>query len=505
MEYEAVIGLETHVQLKTKSKMWCGCANAFGAPPNTNVCPVCLGLPGVLPVPNDEALRLTVLTGFLLNCEIPRFAKFDRKSYFYPDMPKNYQITQYDKPSTANGHVEFEFNGGLSRVRITRAHLEEDVGKSTHFERNSGVDFNRAGVPLMEIVSEPELTSADMAYDYLNALKDILVYGSVSDCDMEKGMVRCDVNVSVRPKGTKELGAKIEIKNMNSFSGVRRALEYEIPRQIEVVSKGGKLIQSTRRWDDAAGVTEEMRTKEHAHDYRYFPDPDLMPQAPTDAWLAEVKARVVELPLARKQRFMRDYQLPASDAQTFVWDVPLGNYFEGVAKKSKNPKAVANWVINNLRAKLAESSSRRESAPTEESESQNPKAEIDQSLLTSAATGLTLDNLKFKPEAILELTGLVEAKTISSSAAQQVFAEMFDTGKSPAAIVQEKGLAQVSDTGVIEKFCDEAIAANPGPANDFKSGKVAALNFLKGQVMKLSKGKANPALVGEILERKLNQ
>ena len=250
MEYEAVIGLETHVQLKTKSKMWCGCANAFGAPPNTNVCPVCLGLPGVLPVPNDEALRLTVLTGFLLNCEIPRFAKFDRKSYFYPDMPKNYQITQYDKPSTTNGYVEFEFNGGLARVRITRAHLEEDVGKSTHFERNSGVDFNRAGVPLMEIVSEPDLTSADMAYEYLNALKDILVYGGVSDCDMEKGMVRCDVNVSVRPKGAKELGAKIEIKNMNSFSGVRRALEYEIPRQIEVLTKGGKLIQSTRRWDD---------------------------------------------------------------------------------------------------------------------------------------------------------------------------------------------------------------------------------------------------------------
>jgi aspartyl-tRNA(Asn)/glutamyl-tRNA(Gln) amidotransferase subunit B len=496
MEYEAVIGLETHVQLKTKSKMWCGCANAFGAPPNTNVCPVCLGLPGVLPVPNDEALRLTVLTGLLLNCEIPRFAKFDRKSYFYPDMPKNYQITQYDQPSTANGHVEFEFNGGLARVRITRAHLEEDVGKSTHFERNSGVDFNRAGVPLMEIVSEPDLTSADMAYEYLNALKDILIYGGVSDCDMEKGMVRCDVNVSVRPKGTKELGAKIEIKNMNSFSGVRRALEYEIPRQIEVVSKGGKLIQSTRRWDDVAGITEEMRTKEHAHDYRYFPDPDLMPQAPTDAWLAEVKSRVVELPLARKQRFMKDYQLPASDAQTFVWDVPLGNYFEGIAKKSKNPKAVANWVINNLRAKLAESSSRREEAPSED-------PAIDQSRLTSAATGITLANLKFKPEAILELTGLIENKTISSSAAQQVFAEMFDTGKSPAAIVQEKGLAQVSDTGAIDKFCDEAIAANPGPANDFKSGKAAALNFLKGQVMKLSKGNANPALAGEILEKKL--
>ena len=501
MEYEAVIGLETHVQLKTKSKMWCGCANQYGSEPNTNVCPVCLGLPGVLPVPNDEALRLTVLTGYLLNCDIPRFAKFDRKSYFYPDAPKNYQLTQYDKPSTANGFVEFEFTGagstdGMGKVRITRAHLEEDVGKLTHFDRTSGVDFNRAGVPLMEIVSEPDITSSDMAYEYLNALKDILIHGGVSDCDMEKGMVRCDVNVSVRPVGTRELGAKIEIKNMNSFSGVRRALDYEIPRQIAAVKRGEKLIQSTRRWDDVAGITEEMRTKEHAHDYRYFPDPDLMPLAPTDAWLAEVKSRVVELPLARKQRFMREYQLPAPDAETFVNDVPLGNYFEGIAKQSKNPKAVANWVINNLRAKLSESSSRRESALTEESET-------DQSGLTSAATGATLADLKFKPEVLLELVALVEAKTISSTAAQTVFAEMFETGKSPATIVQEKGLAQVSDTGAIEKFCDEAIAANPNSVADYKAGKLAALNSLKGQVMKLSKGKANPALVGEVLERKL--
>jgi aspartyl-tRNA(Asn)/glutamyl-tRNA(Gln) amidotransferase subunit B len=491
MEYEAVIGLETHVQLKTKSKMWCGCANAFGAPPNTNVCPVCLGMPGVLPVANEEAMRLTALTGYLLNCTVSRYAKFDRKNYFYPDAPKNYQVTQYDKPSTANGYVDFEFEGAMARVRITRAHLEEDVGKNIHFERNSGVDFNRAGVPLMEIVSEPDLTSADMAYAYLNALLEILRYGNISECDMEKGMVRCDVNVSVRPKGVKELGAKIEIKNMNSFSGVRRALEYEIPRQIAVLSKGGKLIQSTRRWDDVTGITEEMRTKEHAHDYRYFPEPDLMPFEPTEKWLEEVSARVVELPLARKQRFMRDYQLPASDAQTFVWDAPLGNYFEGIAKQAKNPKAAANWVINNLRAKLSEA---------------NGKIAAEQASLgleRDEMNLLTFDKLKFKPEAILELTGLVENKTISSSAAQQVFAEMFDTGKSPAAIVQEKGLAQVSDTGALETFCDEVIAANPGPANDFKSGKVAALNFLKGQVMKLSKGKANPAAVGEILERKL--
>src|SRR3974390_2058831 len=401
MDYEAVIGLETHVQLKTQSKMWCGCANQFGAPPNTHVCPVCLGLPGVLPVANEEALRLTALTGLLLNSSLPPYAKFDRKNYFYPDMPKNYQVTQYDKPSAVGGYVDFEFNGGLSRVRITRAHLEEDVGKNFHFERNSGVDFNRAGVPLMEIVSEPDITSADMAYEDLNALKDILVYGGVSDCDMEKGMVRCDVNVSVRPKGQSELGAKIEIKNMNSFSGVRRALEYEIPRQIEVVKSGGKLIQSTRRWDDEAGITEEMRTKEHAHDYRYFPEPDLMPFQPPEAWLAEVKSRVVELPLARKQRFMRDYQLPASDAQTFVWDVPLGNYFEGIAKQAKNPKAAANWIINNLRAKMTESQ-------------------------------VALTDLRFKPAGILDLVDLVEQGKISSRLAQEVFLDMFITGDSPA-------------------------------------------------------------------------
>ena len=491
MEYEAVIGLETHVQLRTKSKMWCGCANEFGAPPNTNVCPVCLGLPGVLPVANDEALRLTVLTGYLLGCEIPGYAKFDRKNYFYPDVAKNYQITQYDRPSTQHGVVEFEFAGGLARLRITRAHLEEDVAKNFHFDRHSGVDFNRAGVPLLEIVSEPELTSADMAYEYLNALKDILIYGGISDCDMEKGMVRCDVNVSVRPKGAQELGAKIEIKNMNSFSGVRRAAEYEIARQIEVVSQGGKLRQSTRRWDDVAGITEEMRTKEHAHDYRYFPEPDLMPFAPTEGWLAEVSRRVVELPLARKRRFMADYQLPAADAETFKNDVPLGTYFERVAAQTKNPKAVANWVINNLRARLTEA---------------NARLAAEQAALGVAAADarvLTLADLKFPPESIVELVGLVDSGKISSKIAQDIFVEMFDTGEAPLAMVQRKGLLQVSDSGAIEKFCDEVIAGNPGPAGDFRAGKVAALNFLKGQVMKVSKGKANPALVGEMLERKL--
>ena len=475
MEYEAVIGLETHVQLKTKSKMWCGCANSFGSDPNTNVCPVCLGMPGVLPVANEEALKLTVLTGLMLNCEIPRFAKFDRKNYFYPDSAKNFQVTQYDRPSTKNGHLDFEFDGkgsenGMIRVRITRAHLEEDVGKNTHFDRHSGVDFNRAGVPLLEIVSEPDIHSSDMAYAYLRALTDVLVRGGISDCDMEKGMVRCDVNVSVRPVGATALGAKIEIKNMNSFSGIRRALDYEIPRQIEVLRKGGKLSQETRRWDDVANITESMRSKEDAHDYRYFPEPDLMPFEPTDAWIAEVAARVPELPLARKQRFMSAYSLPSGDADVFQDNVPLGNFFEIAAKGYKNPKAVANYVINNLPARLAD-------------------------------TGTSLAEVKFQPKALCELVDMVDAGKISSKTAQEVFLEMFATGEAPAAIVEKKGLSQVSDTGAIEKYCVEVIAANPGPAADFKAGKEAALNRLKGQVIKLSQGKANPGLVGEILAR----
>ena len=469
MEYEAVIGLETHVQLRTRTKMWCGCANEYGAEANTNVCPVCLGLPGVLPVPNAEALRKTALTGMLLNCEVPSYAKWDRKNYFYPDNPKNYQLTQLDFPSTIEGFVDFEFGEGTERVRINRAHLEEDVGKSTHFADHSGVDFNRAGVPLLEIVTEPDLTGADMAYEYLNALKAILEYGGVSDCDMEKGQVRCDVNISVRPIGQTELGEKIEIKNMNSFSGVRRAAGYEIERQIGVLREGGTLVQETRRWDDAVGITESMRTKEDAHDYRYFPDPDLMPHTPSEEWLAEVRASVMELPLARKRRLMADFQLPASDAEVFVGDAALGDYFEVAANGAKNPKAVANWVMNNLQAKLVE-------------------------------TGGSVADVKFEASAIGELVGLIEGGQINSKIAQDVFVKMFESGKSPAAIVEEKGLSQVSDSGELEAFCNEAIEANPGPAEDFRNGKETALNFLKGQVMKASRGKANPQMVGELLK-----
>ncbi|MDE2680506.1 MAG: Asp-tRNA(Asn)/Glu-tRNA(Gln) amidotransferase subunit GatB [Verrucomicrobiota bacterium] len=470
MTYEAVIGLETHVQLRTRTKMWCGCANEYGAEANTNVCPVCIGLPGVLPVPNAEALRKTALAGMLLNCDVPSYAKWDRKNYFYPDNPKNYQLTQLDFPSTIEGFVEFEFGEGIERVRINRAHLEEDVGKSTHFSDYSGVDFNRAGVPLLEIVTEPDLTDADMAYDYLNALKAILEYGGVSDCNMEKGQVRCDVNISVRPIGQTELGEKVEIKNMNSFSGVRRAASYEIERQIGVLREGGTLVQETRRWDDAVGITESMRTKEDAHDYRYFPDPDLMPHTPSEEWIAEVRASVMELPLARKQRLMADYQLPASDAEVFVGDAALGDYFEVAAKGAKNPKAVANWVMNNLQAKLTE-------------------------------TGGSTADLKFESSAIGELVRLVEDSKINSRIAQDVFSEMFESGKAPAVIVEEKGLSQVSDSAELEAFCNEAIEANPGPAQDFRNGKETALNFLKGQVMKASCGKANPQMVGELLKK----
>jgi aspartyl-tRNA(Asn)/glutamyl-tRNA(Gln) amidotransferase subunit B len=322
----------------------------------------------------------------------------------------------------------------------------------------------------LEIVTEPDLTGADMAYEYLNALKAILEYGGVSDCDMEKGQVRCDVNISVRPIGQTELGEKIEIKNMNSFSGVRRAAAYEIERQIGVLREGGSLVQETRRWDDALGITESMRTKEDAHDYRYFPDPDLMPHTPSDEWIAEVRATVMELPLARKRRLMADYQLPAGDAEVFVGDAALGEYFEAAAKGARNPKAVANWVMNNLQAKLSE-------------------------------TNGTVADVKFESSAIGELVGLVEGGKISSRIAQDVFVEMFETGKAPAIIVEEKGLSQVSDSGELEEFCNEAITANPGPAEDFRNGKEAALNFLKGQVMKASRGKANPQMVGELLKK----
>ena len=480
--YLVTIGLEVHVQLKTRSKMFCASPVEFGADPNTHTCPVCLGLPGALPVMNHEALRMTVLTGLMLGCDIAPVCKFDRKNYFYPDMPKNYQISQYDMPFCTNGSVplhDLAYPKDAQKniatpdkeVNLVRIHLEEDVAKSFHFESSTGIDFNRAGTPLMEIVTQPEINSPEEAFAFLTSLKQILIYGAVSDADMEKGQLRCDCNVSVRPEKQAELGAKIEIKNMNSISGVRRALAYEIQRQISALERGEKLEQETRGWDDVAGETFLMRTKESAHDYRYFPDPDLVP-VKSDVLLADARARVPELPKAKRARFVKQYEVTSYDAGVLSDDLDLARYFETAAKGAKKPKNVANWILNDL-----------------------------QSALSSA--NKTIGDCPIPPEALDELVNLIDSGKISGKQGKEVFAEMFASGKGAAAIVKEKGIEQLSDASAIEKFCDELIAANPKPAADFKAGNATSLNFLKGQVMKLSKGKANPQLAGEILERRL--
>jgi aspartyl-tRNA(Asn)/glutamyl-tRNA(Gln) amidotransferase subunit B len=482
MSYITTIGLEVHVQLKTRSKMFCACPVEFGAEPNSHTCPTCLGLPGALPVMNHEALRLTVITGLMLGCDIAPTSKFDRKNYFYPDMPKNYQISQYDMPLCENGSVplhDLAYPKDAQKniatpdkeVCLVRIHLEEDVAKSFHFESSTGIDFNRAGTPLMEIVTQPEINSPEEAFAFLTSLKQILIYGAVSDADMEKGQLRCDCNVSVRPQTQAELGAKIEIKNMNSISGVRRALAYEIQRQTDALERGEKLRQETRGWDDATGETFLMRTKESAHDYRYFPDPDLVP-VKSEVLLEEARTRVPELPKAKRARFVEQYQVSSYDAGVLADDLELARYFETAAKGAKKPKNVANWILNDL-----------------------------QSALSSASK--TISDCPVPPEALDELVNLIESGKISGKQAKEVFVEMFASGKAAAAIVKEKGIEQLSNTREIEAFCDQAIAANPKPAADFKAGNAASLNFLKGQVIKLSKGKANPQLAGEILERKL--
>lgn len=484
MHYLATIGLEVHVQLKTRSKMFCASPVEFGAEPNTHTCPVCLGLPGALPVMNHEALRMTVLTGLMLGCDIAPVSKFDRKNYFYPDMPKNYQISQYDMPLCTNGSVplyDLAYPKDAQKniatpdkeVHLVRIHLEEDVAKSFHFENSTGIDFNRAGTPLMEIVTQPEINSPEEAFACLTALKQILIYGAVSDADMEKGQLRCDCNVSVRAEPQTEFGAKIEIKNLNSISGVRRALAYEIGRQINVLESGEQLEQETRGWDAAAGETFLMRTKEFAHDYRYFPDPDLVP-VKTEVLLAEVRGRVPELPKAKRARFVEQYQVSAYDAAVLANDLELARYFEAAAKGARKPKTIANWIVNDLQNALS-------------------------------AAGKTIDNCPIPPGALDGLVNLIESGKISGKQGKEVFTEMFATGRSPAAIVKEKGIEQLSDVSAIESLCDEVIAANPKPVADFRAGNFASLNFLKGQVIKLSKGKANPQLVGEILEKKLKE
>jgi aspartyl-tRNA(Asn)/glutamyl-tRNA(Gln) amidotransferase subunit B len=482
-QYLVTIGLEVHAQLKTRSKMFCGCRVEYGSEPNTHTCPTCLGLPGALPVMNGEALRLTACAGMMLGCEIPEVCKFDRKNYYYPDMPKNYQISQYDQPLCLGGAVPLHETAypkdaqkkietpGKS-IRLTRIHLEEDVAKSFHLESSSGIDFNRAGTPLMEIVSEADIASPEEAFAYLTALRQILVYGNISDADMEKGQMRCDVNVSVRPAGQKEYGTKIELKNLNTISGVRRALAFEIERQTELVKKGVKLDQETRRWDDDRGETTLMRIKESAHDYRYFPDPDLLPVR-TAKLVEAAKVGMPELPQAKRERFVADYGVSDYDAAVLADDKALADFFEEAAKGSPKPKSVANWIINDLLSALG-------------------------------AASLEIAGCPVPPAHIGELTALIEGGIISGRQGKEVFAEMIASGKAPTVIVEEKGLKQVSDTGALEAFCDDVIAANPASVADYKSGKEAALNFLKGQVMKLSKGKANPSVVGEILVRKLS-
>src|SRR6476659_1346498 len=478
MQYITTIGLEVHVQLKTRSKMFCASPVEFGAEPNTHTCPVCLGLPGALPVMNHEALRMTVLTGLMLGCDIAPICKFDRKNYFYPDMPKNYQISQYDMPLCTNGSVplhDLAYPKDAQKnimtpdkeVHLVRIHLEEDVAKSFHFENSTGIDFNRAGTPLMEIVTRPEINSPEEAFAFLSALKQILIYGGVSDADMEKGQLRCDCNVSVRPESQKEFGTKIEIKNLNSISGVRRALAYEIRRQTSILERCESMGQETRGWNDAAGETFLMRTKEFAHDYRYFPDPDLVP-VKTDALLTEVRERVPELPKAKRARFVEQYQVSPYDAAVLANDRELARYFEAAAKGAKKPKNVANWILNDLQNALS-------------------------------AAGKGINDCPIPPETLDEFVNLIDSGKISGKQGKEVFAEMFATGKSSALIVKEKGVEQLSDVAAIETLCDEVIAANPKPIADFRAGNAASLNFLKGQVIKLSKGKANPKIVGEIL------
>jgi aspartyl-tRNA(Asn)/glutamyl-tRNA(Gln) amidotransferase subunit B len=481
-DYVATIGLEVHVQLKTKTKMFCGCAVEYGAEPNVHVCPVCLGLPGSLPVMNVAALEMTALTGFIFKCDIAPICKFDRKNYFYPDMPKNYQISQYDLPLCQHGEVPLydlaypkdaqkNIRNPDKKVRLTRIHLEEDVAKSIHFETTSGIDFNRAGTPLMEIVSEPDIESPEEAFAYLTSLKQALIYGNVSDADMEKGQLRCDCNVSVRPRQQAEYGAKVELKNLNSISGVRRALAFEIERQIGALSRGEKLRQETRRWDDDLGETVLMRTKESAHDYRYFPDPDLLP-VKTEVFMQEVRDALPELPWEKRERFVQQYGISNYDAGVLANDLALSRYFEAAAKQAGKPKAIANYVLNDLLSALSVASK-------------------------------SVDECPIPPIHLQALVSLVDEGKINSKQAKEVFAEMFASGSAPADIVEAKGLKQESDLGAIETICQEVIQTNPKSVEDYRAGKAAAINFLKGQVMKASKGKANPNLVSETLERLL--
>ncbi|MGI6142906.1 MAG: Asp-tRNA(Asn)/Glu-tRNA(Gln) amidotransferase subunit GatB [bacterium] len=478
-KFEPVIGLEIHVELMTKTKLFCACSAGFGAEPNSQTCPVCLGHPGSLPVLNKQAVEYAVKAGLSLNCRIASTCKFDRKQYFYPDMAKNYQISQYDQPLCAEGYVDLEVDGKRKRIRIKRAHLEEDAGKLVHGDDGTGaaatlVDYNRSGVSLLEIVTEPDLSSPTEARLFLTKLRNIIQYTGVSDCKMEEGSLRCDANVSLRPRGSTQLGTKTEIKNLNSFRAVERALAYEIERQAQVLAAGERVIQETRHWDEQAEVTWGMRSKEEAHDYRYFPDPNLVPLQIDQEWVERLRESLPELPDARKQRFMEELGLSDYDAEVLVAAKDLADYYEEVLKYFGEAKTAANWVMGELLGLL-----RKE--------------------------GLDITNCPVSPENLGKLLALQEKGTISGKMAKDIFAEMFSTGRDPETIVKEKGLSQITDAGVLAAVVAKIISAHPESVADYRSGKKKALGFLVGQVMKETRGQANPQLVNKLLEEQLNR
>jgi aspartyl-tRNA(Asn)/glutamyl-tRNA(Gln) amidotransferase subunit B len=473
VDYEAVIGMEVHAQLLTESKMFCRCsADYAAAEPNTHVCPVCLGMPGMLPVINQKAVEYTVMTALALNCQIPEFSKFDRKNYFYPDLPKGYQISQYDLPLSRDGWLEIEADGEVRCIGIERVHLEEDTAKLVHLGGHSLVDFNRAGVPLMEIVSRPDIRTSEEARQYLTKLRNIVRYLGVNSGNMEEGAMRCEANISLRPRGRSELGTKVEVKNLNSFHSVKLALEYEIERQARILETGGRVEQVTMGWDEARGVTVVQRSKEYAHDYRYFPEPDLPPLVLSRERVGEIRARLPELPDAKQTRFMEQYGLSRYDAEVLTAERPVADYFESCVRAYRNAKAVANWITGELFRLLK-------------------------------ATDMGIEAVKITPKALAELLTLVEKGTISISMAKDAFAEMFETGRPAAQIVEEQGLAQISDAEELARIVEQVIVENPGPVAEYLAGKEPVLRFLVGQVMKASRGKANPKLVNSLLRERL--
>ncbi len=474
MKYEAVIGLEVHAQMLTETKIFCGCSTRFGSEPNTQTCQVCIGMPGVLPVLNRKALEFAIRTGLAVHCEISEYSRFARKNYFYPDLPKGYQISQYENPICEHGRIDITVDGQTRRIGITRIHMEEDAGKNIHEGGTySYVDLNRAGVPLMEIVSEPDIRSPKEAAEYMRKLRTILRYLGVCDGNMEQGSLRCDANVSVRPEGQKEFGTRAEVKNINSFRYVEKAIEYEIRRQVRVVEEGGKVVQETRLWDASKGITESMRSKEEAHDYRYFPEPDLVPVRAERSWIDSIRASLPELPDARMKRFVSDYGLPEYDADLLTSEKPVAEWFEEAVKSGGKPKAVSNWMMGDLMRLLNE-----ENRP--------------------------IEDCRLKPEQLAGMLTMIESGTISGKIAKTVFEEMYTTGKDAESIVREKGLVQISDASAIEKLVDEVIAKHPDEAGRFRGGEEKLLGFLVGQVMKASKGKANPKLLNELLKKKLS-